>query len=132
MKVSGGRARRLTSFPMGVADPVISPDGKHVAVTSAVYPECGADAGCNADMMKRREQGPLEVHVADDLLYRHWTSWRDGTYDHILLVDAERGDIEDRVVERRPHDAEGFSDLNGTGEQSDDVIGPCIRRCAGS
>ncbi len=93
MAVDGGEARQLTRFSMGVADPVWSPDGRWIAVTSHVYPECGADDECNATTRKRWREGPLEAHMAEELLYRHWTSWRDGRYAHILLVDASSGEV---------------------------------------
>jgi Tol biopolymer transport system component len=93
MAVDGGEPRKLTDFPMGVGDPVVSPDGRFIAVTSSVYPECGADAECNETIAKDRNDGKLKVHMADTLLYRHWTSWRDGKYSHVLLVDAATGKI---------------------------------------
>ncbi len=93
MAVDGGEPRKLTDFPMGVGDPVVSPDGRYIAVTSEVYPECGADADCNREIEEDRTGGKLSVHMADELLYRHWTSWRDGKYSHILLVDAGSGEV---------------------------------------
>jgi dipeptidyl aminopeptidase/acylaminoacyl peptidase len=88
MPIDGGEPRQLTKFPTGVADPVFSPDGKYVAISADVYPEAGIDAGKNED-----RSGKLEVHVADELLYRHWTSWRDGRVTHVLLVDARSGEV---------------------------------------
>jgi len=93
MAVDGGEPRKLTDFPMGLGDPVVSPDGKYIAVSSKVYPDCGADAECNGTIEKDRTDGKLKVHMPDTLLYRHWTSWRDGKYSHILLVDADTGKV---------------------------------------
>ncbi len=93
MPVDGGEARKLTDFPMGVGDPVVSPDGRWIAVSSDVYPECGADAECNETTATTWSEGPLSAHMADELLYRHWTSWRDGKYTHILLVEAATGKV---------------------------------------
>jgi len=93
MAVDGGEARQLTRFPTGVDNPVVSPDGRFIAVLSQVYPECGADAECNRTTQKAITGGPLKVHVADELLYRHWTEWRDGRYRHVLLVDAASGEV---------------------------------------
>ena len=95
LPLDGGDPRQLTTFPMGVGDPVWSPDGRFVAVTSEVYPECGADAACNERISKAWSDGPLHAHMADSLLYRHWTSWRDGTYSHVLLVKVADGTITD-------------------------------------
>jgi dipeptidyl aminopeptidase/acylaminoacyl peptidase len=88
MPIDGGEPRQLTSFPTGVADPVFSPDGKYLAVSADIYPEAGIDAAKNAE-----SSGKLSVHVADELLYRHWTSWRDGRVTHVLLVDAKSGTV---------------------------------------
>lgn len=93
MPVDGGEARQLTDFPLELSDPVFSPDGRWIATTAKVYPECGADAECNRTTRDRWEEGPLDAHLADRLLYRHWTSWRDGRYSHVLLVDAHTGDV---------------------------------------
>ncbi|NOZ79588.1 MAG: S9 family peptidase [Acidobacteria bacterium] len=93
MTVNGGEPRKLTSWPLGVSHPVYSPDGKWIAVTSRVYPECGADAECNETTFKDWTGGKLKAHMATRLLYRHWTTWRDGRYSHILLVDAATGKV---------------------------------------
>ncbi|NOT30823.1 MAG: S9 family peptidase [Planctomycetes bacterium] len=88
MPIDGGEPRQLTKFPTGVADPVLSPDGKYIAVSADIYPEAGIDPKKNTE-----PEGKLSVHVADELLYRHWTSWRDGRVTHVLLVDAESGEV---------------------------------------
>ena len=91
MPVDGGESRKLTDFPGGVSGPVWSPDGSKLAVSASIYPECGIDADCHEELASDMD-GKLDVHVADELLYRHWTSWRDGQYTHILLFDSETGD----------------------------------------
>ncbi len=93
MALDGGEARQLTSFPLGLSDPVWSPDGRWIAVTCAVYPECGADSECNETLSASWSQGPLQAHLADELLYRHWSSWRDGKFRHILLLDSTSGEV---------------------------------------
>jgi len=93
MPVDGGEPMQLTKFGPGVGGPEWSPDGKYIAVTADVYPECGIDEKCNARIADAREKGKLKAHVTDELLYRHWTGWRDGTRTHILLVDAESGKV---------------------------------------
>ena len=92
LPLAGGEARRLTEFPGGLADPVWSPDGSVIAATAEVYPECGADPECNATIRDSVTAGPLSAYVTDELLYRHWTTWREGRFQHVLLIDSETGE----------------------------------------
>ncbi len=78
---------------MGLSGPVWSPDGKWIAVQAEVYPECGGDGDCNKKIADGVAAGPLKARMTDELLYRHWTTWRDGRYSHVLLLDAESGEV---------------------------------------
>lgn len=95
LPMAGGEARRLTDFAMGVSEPVWSPDGRALAVTSQVYPECGADSDCNQRIDRRRREAALKARLADSLLFRHWDSWREGTVNHVLLVRVADGAMTD-------------------------------------
>ncbi|HJU54589.1 MAG TPA: S9 family peptidase [Pyrinomonadaceae bacterium] len=91
----GGTPRRLTNLSTGVSDPLWSSDGKWVAFSSDVYPECGGDDACNKRISSRWEAGPLKAHMADELLYRHWTAWKDGTRTHTFVVNVATGQTRD-------------------------------------
>jgi len=95
LPADGGEARALTDFATGASGPVWSPDGRRIAFTSEVYPECGTDDVCNRRRIERRDEGPLSVHVADELLYRHWTGWYDGMVSHVMVVEVESGEVRD-------------------------------------
>ena len=114
MPVDGGEPRQLTDFPMAVSAPVWSPDGRWIAVTSKVYPECGADADCNATIKEAADGGPLEAFMVDELLYRHWNEWRRGKYPHVLLVAAASGEVI-RDLTPGPWDSPTFSLGGGPG-----------------
>ncbi|MGC8916005.1 MAG: S9 family peptidase [Thermoanaerobaculum sp.] len=110
LPLAGGEPRQLTHFPSGVSDPVWHPSGSFLAVKADVYPECGADATCHKTIADRIEKGPLTAHLADDLFFRHWDSWKDGTVSHVLSVRVEDGSLRDLTP--GPYEAPTFS-LNG-------------------
>ena len=107
MNAGGGEWHKLTNISTGVSDPLFSPDGKWVAFSSDVYPECGGDDACNKKIAERWESGPLKAHIADNLLYRHWTAWKDGTRTHTFIVNVATGETRD--VTPGNYDAPTFS-----------------------
>ena len=95
LPISGGEARKLTDISTGVSDPLWSPDAKWIAFSTDVYPECGGDDACNKRIAESWSEGTLKAHLADELLYRHWTAWKDGTRTHTFVVNAQTGETRD-------------------------------------
>ncbi len=91
MAPDGSDVRQVTELSLGVGGFAWSPDGRLLAVDTTIYPECGIDDGCNRLRDRLRTEGPLQAHVADDLLYRHWDDWIDGRRTALLLVNLETG-----------------------------------------
>jgi dipeptidyl aminopeptidase/acylaminoacyl peptidase len=92
----GGNARQLTTLNGGATGPVWSPVGTTIAFTSTVYPECTTDA-CNAAKDLARDTSKVKAHIADELLYRHWTTWNDGTRSHLFVVPVDGGEPRDLI-----------------------------------
>lgn len=93
--ISTEQIRQLTSYKLGVADGIVSPDGRYVAFSAEVYPEFGADADRNLARIKSKDSGRVQAHIADSLLYRHWTSYSDGRAVHLMLCDLNTGMVTD-------------------------------------
>ena len=91
-----GHSTQITNYALGVQGPVVSPDGNLVAFAAEVYPEIGgADGKANKAAMDRRDRNPIQAHLADHLLYRHWTDYSDGRYWHIIVYNIAQGTYTD-------------------------------------
>ena len=88
LSVNGGEAHRLTNFSMGVQQ-VKWLNRDEIVFVSQVFPECGADSECNKQISENLKKGPLQAHMADALLYRHWTFYKDGKRNHLLVFNLK-------------------------------------------
>jgi len=84
----GTARRRLTTLNGGASGPVWSPTSDRLAFVSAVWPECTTDA-CNATKDKAKDDSKVKAHVADNLMFRHWNAWDEGTRSHLFVVGAD-------------------------------------------
>ncbi len=110
--VTGGEPRQVTDLPYGVGNPVWTPNGKSILFTTDLFPETGADGEINKRIETRMQEGPLQAYMADSLLYRHWTSWKNGASSHILVYTLDTKTVRDLTP--GPYDSPMFS-LGGIG-----------------
>ena len=123
LSMDGGEAHPWTSISTGVDIVKWSPDGKTLAFTSGVYPDCQDDA-CNKKRDEEKEKSKVKAHVAEHLLYRHWTHWNEGKRGHLFVVPAptslEQADASSKPVDLTagadydvpPDQRGGESDIN--------------------
>jgi dipeptidyl aminopeptidase/acylaminoacyl peptidase len=88
LSMEGGEAHPLTKLSTGADTVKWSPGGKTILFTSSVFPECKDDA-CNKKRDEENEKNPVKAHVAENLLYRHWTHWNEGKRSHLFVMAAD-------------------------------------------
>ena len=79
----GGEAQQVTDEPLDVGNLVVSPDGRYIAYTMEVFPDCNA-----AETKKRldeRQASKATGRIYDQLLVRHWDTWEDGRRSHLFV-----------------------------------------------
>ncbi|HJW43289.1 MAG TPA: hypothetical protein VJ463_02465, partial [Geothrix sp.] len=83
LDASGGEARKVTSFEAGVGSPKVIRNASQVIFEASVFPEAMTDGAKQKALADKLESGPVQAHLADSLLYRHWTEWRDFQVSHL-------------------------------------------------
>jgi dipeptidyl aminopeptidase/acylaminoacyl peptidase len=89
LPLEGGEPKQLTNISTEIDNVEWLADGKHFVYTSEVFPEYGANDNDNKKINESMENGPIQAHMADHLMYRHWTEWKDGHRTHTFVYDIE-------------------------------------------
>jgi dipeptidyl aminopeptidase/acylaminoacyl peptidase len=98
MNPDGSDQKQITTVQTGADGVLVSPDGKLILFTSAVYPSCapanatpGADydAACNKAAADQEAASKMHARVFTSLLYRHWTQYEGKRRQHLLIQSAD-------------------------------------------
>ena len=90
-ELAGGDGREITRLSGGADGGVFSPDGRWVAFTSDVYPQCSGNDACNKERAEKAEKSGIRARIVDHLFARHWTEWKEGKRTHVFVMPAPSG-----------------------------------------
>jgi len=91
LPLAGGEAAPVTALPLDVDNLVVAPDGKHLAVTAEVFPDCET-LDCTPQRLEAEEARKSTGRLYTQLFVRHWDTWKDGRRRHVLVVPLEAPD----------------------------------------
>ena len=81
--LAGGASQLLEAYQGVLLDDKLSPDGKYKLFHEAVEVETILAVDTYQDLSK------ADAYVFDDLNYRHWDTWKDGSFKHVFYQDLE-------------------------------------------
>jgi len=89
--IGGGEAVPVTALPLHVGSFVLSRDGRLVAVSLEVFPDCDTLA-CTTARLDERAEAKASGQIFDRLFLRHWDTWSDGRRSHLFVVPVAGGE----------------------------------------
>ena len=100
MSLDGSGKRRITDIDGGVNSFAYAPTGDRIWYTR--------DVQVGKTVSDRYPDLPLaNVHIAEDLMYRHWNHWEDYAYSHLFVAPYQTGaDVGEGtdIMEGEPYD----------------------------
>jgi dipeptidyl aminopeptidase/acylaminoacyl peptidase len=85
--VDGGEAEQVTDLALDAGNLILAPDGKHMAFTMEVFPECNSAAGTKARLDEEAERKSTG-RIYDRVFIRHWDTWKDGRRSHLFVAPS--------------------------------------------
>ncbi len=100
MNPDGSNPKQLTNIDGGINSFSYSPNGDKILYTKNVQIE-KTPLDLHPDMPK------ANVRIIDNLMYRHWNYWLDGSYSHIFVASYSQDEVGEGkdIMEGEPWDA---------------------------
>ncbi|MBI4417152.1 MAG: PD40 domain-containing protein, partial [Ignavibacteriales bacterium] len=92
--LAGGEAKKLSTISTGASGMILSRDGKLVAFSSEVFPDCPTD-DCNKQREEALAASKVKAKVFERLPYRIWNTWKDGKRSHVFVMPVTGGSAVD-------------------------------------
>jgi dipeptidyl aminopeptidase/acylaminoacyl peptidase len=121
-----GEARQVTHLPMDVGTYRVSPDGKRLALSLAVFTDC-RDLACTQQRLADRTASKESGMVYDRLFVRHWDTWSDGTRSQLFIADLAADGTVQSEPRRLTRNIDGDVPSKPEGDESEYAFAPDSR-----
>jgi len=92
--IDGGEAEQVTEQPLDVGNLIVAPDGRHIAFTMEVFPDCNTP-GETKEKLDEIEKRKTSGRIYESIFVRHWDTWKDGRRSHLFVMPAAGGKAAD-------------------------------------
>jgi dipeptidyl aminopeptidase/acylaminoacyl peptidase len=92
LPLDGGEASQVTRLPLDVDAYRLSPDGQTLVVGAEIFVDCDT-LECTAKRLEERSKQKATGQLSEQLLYRHWDTWKDGRRAHLFSVKVAGGPV---------------------------------------
>ena len=96
MPVTGGNFTEISEGEAKVTDKNLSPGGQYLLMNKSVHVKDVVGKDIYNDLPKS------DAYVYTSLDYRHWDTWNDGSYSHVLYKDVKTG-TETDITAQQPY-----------------------------
>jgi len=86
ISLTGGEAEQVTDLPLDVDNLSVGPVGSALYVSAGIFPECEDSVPCTAKRLEKRAKEKATGLIFDELFVRHWDTWEDGRFNHVLRI----------------------------------------------
>jgi dipeptidyl aminopeptidase/acylaminoacyl peptidase len=85
LPLSGGEPVQITDYPLDVGSFTMSSGGGRIALGMDVFQDC-PDLECTQKRLEANSKNKSSARIYDELLMRHWDTWRDGTRSNLFVA----------------------------------------------
>ncbi|MGV0833916.1 S9 family peptidase [Empedobacter brevis] len=102
ISLAGGKASEIEDYKTLLADESLNKTQKYKAETEKIKLQKVFGSDYYPEMDKSN------VQIYNELNYRHWDTWNDGNYDHLLLSENKENAIKIDVLKDEPYSVSEF------------------------
>ena len=102
ISLAGGKAAEITDYKILLADESLNKDQKYKAETEKVKLQKVFGSDYYPEMDKSN------VQIYNELNYRHWDTWNDGNFEHLMVSENKENATKTDVLKDEPYSVSEF------------------------